>query len=247
MNPFTLEKKVILVTGASSGIGRATCVGIAQAGGTVIATGRSEPRLAETMGLLQGQNHQSFAADLTQAEERAALIKTLPPVSGVFHSAGVMKLVPYPFVTEKHLREIHQSNYEAPVLLTQGLFKQKRILDGASIVFVASTSGMFGARALAAYAGSKGALIASSRVLALEMAPRNIRSNCIAPALVETPMAAYASDSVSSETFEEGRKLYPLGLGTPEDVANAAVFLLADASRWITGTTMILDGGYTCQ
>lgn len=246
-NPFSLEGKTILVTGASSGIGRQTCISISRAGGIVMATGRNRQRLMETMDLLQGAGHRHITADLTREDDRNALLDMLPPLSGVFHSAGVMKLIPYHFVTESHLRNIYKTNYESAVLLTQGLLKRKLIMDGGSIVFVASTSGLFGAKALAAYAGSKGALIASSRVLALEVAPRNIRSNCLAPALVETPMAAYASDSVSAETFAESRKLYPLGFGKPEDVANAAVFLLADASRWITGTTMILDGGCTCQ
>lgn len=246
-NPFSLEGKTVLITGASSGIGRQTSISVAAMGGKVVATGRSEQRLAETLTMLAGEGHRAIPADLTDSAARAALTSDLPPLQGIVHCAGITKLVPFQYLTEKHLQEVWRANYEAAVLLTQILLKKKLIADGGSIVFVASTAGLLGAKAITAYAASKAALIATSRVLALEVAPRRVRSNCLAPALVQTPMAEETSERVSAETFAENLKLYPLGFGKPEDVANAAVFLLSDASRWITGATLVLDGGCTIQ
>lgn len=245
--PFSLEGRTILVTGASSGIGRAACVGIAQMGGRVVATGRNEARLNETLGLLAGADHLAVVAELNDPEQRASLVGRVPLLNGVVHSAGITKLVPFQAISEKHMQEIHDTNYKAPVFLTQLLLKKKSLAEGSSVVFVASTAGMLGAKALAVYAGSKGALIAMSRSLALEVAARGIRVNCLAPALVETPMMLQTETAVSPTTFAENLKLYPLGLGKPEDVANAVVFLLSGASRWVTGSTLVLDGGYSCQ
>jgi NAD(P)-dependent dehydrogenase (short-subunit alcohol dehydrogenase family) len=245
--PFSLDGKTILVTGASSGIGRATAVAISRMGGKVVLTGRDEGRLRETLALLDGDGHLSLVAQLTDADERTALVSRVPPLHGVVHSAGITKLVPFQAISEKHLQEIHDINYKSPLFLTQLLLKKKLLVDHSSIVFLASTAGLLGAKALAVYAGTKGAILATARVLALEVAVRGIRVNCIAPALVETPMMVQTETAVSSDTFSANLKLYPLGLGKPEDVANAAVFLLSSASRWVTGSTIVLDGGFACQ
>ncbi len=246
-NPYSLEGKSILVTGASSGIGRETCAHVARMGGRVIATGRDRARLAETIEALDGDGHEAIDADLTRAEDRTSLVESVARAEGVVHSAGITKHVPFLYVTEKHLRDIHAVNFDAPLLLTRELVKARRVPDGGSVVFVASTAGLAGLKAMAAYAGSKGALIASVRVMALELAPRKIRVNCLAPGMVETPMAEQTAEAVSSVALEEHRRLYPLGFGRPEDVANAAVFLLSAAGRWITGTALVVDGGFTCQ
>lgn len=245
--PFSLDGKTILVTGASSGIGRATAIGIAQMGGKVVVTGRDVGRANETLGLLAGTGHLALTADLNVAEARAALVSQLPPLNGLVHSAGVTKLVPFQAISEKHMQEIFDTNYKSPVFLTQLLLKKKLLVDHSSVVFLASTAGLLGAKALGVYAGTKGAILATARVLALEVAPRGIRVNCIAPALVETPMMVQTETAVSSDTFAANLKLYPLGLGKPEDVANAVVFLLSSASRWVTGSTLVLDGGFACQ
>jgi NAD(P)-dependent dehydrogenase (short-subunit alcohol dehydrogenase family) len=245
--PFHLTGKRVLVTGASSGIGREICVRIADMGGIVVATGRDQRRLDETLTLLGGTGHRAVTADLTLAAERAALVGELSSLHGIVHSAGLMKQVPFRFLSEKHLRDMSLMNYEAPMLITQAILRGKALDDGGSIVFISSTAASLGAKALAAYSASKAAITAAMRVLALEVAPRRIRANCVAPAMVETPMAVQTGDTVSAETMNEHRKLYPLGFGLPDDVANAAVFLLSDASKRITGTTLVVDGGYSCQ
>jgi NAD(P)-dependent dehydrogenase (short-subunit alcohol dehydrogenase family) len=246
-NPFSLAGKVILVTGASSGIGRETCAAVARAGGTVIATGRDQSRLDETLAILDGAGHRAITADLTLPADRTSLIGELASLDGIVHAAGITAQVPFRFLSEKHLGEIHRINYEAPILLTQMILKNRAIADGGSIVFITSTAAFLGLKALTAYSASKGAVTAAARVLALELAPRKIRCNCVAPAMVETPMASQTEAAVSAETMNEHRKLYPLGFGKPEDVGNTTVFLLADSGRWITGTTIVLDGGYSCQ
>lgn len=245
--PFSLEGKCILVTGASSGIGRATAIAISQMGGTVVVTGRDEGRANETVGMLAGVGHLAVTADLIDPAARTALVGRLPPLSGVVHSAGITRLVPFQAISEKHMQEIFDTNYKVPVFLTQLLLKKKLLVDHSSIVFLASTAGLFGSKALGMYAGTKGAILATARVLALEVAPRGIRVNCVAPALVETPMMVQTEAAVSADTFAANLKLYPLGLGKPEDVANAIVFLLSSASRWVTGSTVVLDGGFSIQ
>jgi NAD(P)-dependent dehydrogenase (short-subunit alcohol dehydrogenase family) len=145
------------------------------------------------------------------------------------------------------LRQVFKVNYEVPVILTQQLMKSRKLKRGCSVVTIASTAGLFAARTLTIYCGTKGALIASTRAMALELAPLKARANSIAPAIVRTPLAARASEVVSAESMAEHEKEYPLGFGEPEDVANAAVYLLSPASRWVTGTTLVIDGGLTCQ
>ena len=245
--PFDLAGKQILVTGASSGIGRETCETIARMGATVIATGRNAERLQETVSRLEGTGHRHVATDLVTAAGRDELCAYLPRINGVVHSAGVSKFIPFKLISEAELRAVGSINYEAPVLLTQQLLKKKLIAEGGSILFVASIAGLCGTKATALYAGTKGALIAMVRVLALECAGQKVRANCIAPGIVHSPMGTNVEETMSSESFKEYEKLFPLGYGTPDDVANTAAFMLSDASRWMTGTTLVLDGGYTCQ
>lgn len=246
-NQFSLINKIILVTGASSGIGRQICVSLADAGATVIATGRDENRLAETQSMLTGKNHLILPFDLTELSLHKELVDKLPSISGIVHSAGIARYIPFKAISEKELRQTQLLNYEAPILLTQKLLKYKKIEKKGSIVFIASISGLIGTVGNTIYAGSKAALIAASRALAIEIAGQEMRANCISPGMVMTPLTVKIEDTVSSEAFKENEKLHPLGFGTPEDVANACLFFLSDASRWITGTNLIIDGGYTCH
>lgn len=246
-NAFDLTNRTVLVTGASSGIGRQTCQTLASMGASIIATGRNASRLQETISKLAGSGHKQIEADLADETGRNELVAALPKIDGVVHCAGISKFLPFKLISESELRQASCINYEAPVLLTQQLLKKRLINEEGSIVFISSIAGVVGTKATAIYAGTKGALISMVRVLALECATQKIRANCLAPGIVHTPMGDNVESMMSSDSFREYEKLFPLGYGKPEDVANAAVFLLSEAGRWMTGTTLVLDGGYTCQ
>ena len=242
--PFDLTGKTILVTGASSGIGRQTCISIANMGGKIIASGRNEERLKETITMLPEDNHKMFKADLTKTSEIEKMVNDLDKINGVVHCAGIVKLLPMKFYTKEYLREFNEINYEAPVLLTKTLHKKRKILNNSSIIFISSIMSQAGIIGNGLYSGTKGALVAITKVIALELAAKNIRVNCISPGMVKTLLI---DDLTFEKEIEKRIKLHPLGIGTPEDVANACVYLLSDASRWITGTNLIIDGGYCAQ
>ncbi|MGD9942531.1 MAG: SDR family NAD(P)-dependent oxidoreductase [Burkholderiaceae bacterium] len=246
-NPFSLAGKRVLVTGATSGLGRAIVESCARIGAEVIGVGRDPQRLGQTQQLLESlspRSHRMLRADLTQAADRDALVAALGgAVDGLVHSAGISRLAPVRMMTVEHLREVQAINVEAPALLTQALLRRNGVAAGGSIVFVASIAAHIGVAGVGAYSASKAALIALTRCLAMEVVKRRIRANCLSPALVETPLLDATAEVVGS--LDEERKHYPLGFGKPEDVANAAIFLLSDASRWVTGTTLVMDGGLT--
>lgn len=246
MNAFSLTDKKILVTGASSGIGRAISIVLAKAGAKLIINGRDETRLKETLvGLGTEKDHQSIAVDLSSEEGIKKVADLSDNLDGIVHSAGILKPFPIKFLTEKQFSEIHKINYEAPVLLTAALLKAKKINDGASIVFISSISSRYGYKGGALYTGTKAALDSFSRTLALEHATQKIRSNTINAGMVRTRIFDQTSDIITSEMMDAHGNSYPLGFGEPEDIANAALFLLSPASRWITGTSLIMDGGLT--
>ena len=242
-DPFSLDGKRILVTGASSGLGRAIAVACSQRGATIVATGRDEIRLQETIAALDGRGHVGVHAELISAADREQLALAAGIVDGVVHSAGISRLSPIRMATERHVLEIWRINYEAPVLLTQRLLAKSQIANDGSIVFLSSIAAYIGVPAVGVYSGTKAALIATMRCLAMEVAKRRIRVNALAPALVNTPLLVATGSVVGS--LETQRAAYPLGFGEPSDVANAAIFFLSSASRWITGTTLVMDGGLT--
>lgn len=244
-NPFTLANKTILITGASSGIGKEVAISSSKMGATIVITGRNENRLKNTFENLQGKNHQYIQADLTNDNDISKIINAVGPLNGVVHCAGILQPFPIKFIQQKQIDTMFKINYNAVVLLTSKLFKHKKILDNASFVFISSISGnsrpYFGG---ALYAGSKAAIEAFSRGLAFENAGQKIRSNCISPAIIKTPIFdEYIGTITVDDHIKEYEKQYPLGFGEPVDVANAAIFLLSDASRWITGSTIVMDGG----
>jgi NAD(P)-dependent dehydrogenase (short-subunit alcohol dehydrogenase family) len=242
-DPFSLEGRRLLVTGASSGLGRAIATTCAKRGATVVLAGRDVARLDETRGTLEGSGHRTVSADLAEPEGRDRVVAECGAVDGVVHSAGISRLSPIRMANAQHLADVWKINYEAPILLTQKLLAKSQVNANGSILFLSSIAAFIGVAGVGVYSGSKAALIATMRCLAMEVVKRGIRVNCLAPALVETPLLAATETVVAN--MDEQKAAYPLGFGKPDDVANAAVFFLSGASRWITGTTLVMDGGLT--
>lgn len=241
-NPFSLEGKTILVTGASSGIGCATAILCAQMGASVIITGRNPKRLQQSFDALSGQGHISIIADLTVADDREKLIRMVPALDGVAYCAGIGHRKLGKSLTQDDLAFVMDTNFNSVVLLQAGLLSQKRIKKDASLVFLSSRAAEIPAVANSLYSASKGALTSYAKCLSVELAPRHIRVNCICPAIVWTPIVL--ADGVSEEELKEREKLYPLKrYGRPEDIANLAVFLLSEASSWMTGSCIDITGG----
>ena len=247
MDEFSLTGKTILITGASSGIGREAALLMSKAGGTIYITGRDRKRLDETFQQLHHaspvRRHVSRVTDLTVEAEMDALIADLPTLRGIVHCAGIVGPLPAKFITQVEIDRMFGINYHVPVNLTGKILRKKKLADGASILFmstIAIKNPYFGG---ALYSGSKAALEAYSKTLALEMIAKGIRSNCIMAGLVNTPMIENPSEeTMKKEALERYLKRYPLGVGQPKDVANAILFFLSDASKWITGTSLILGG-----
>lgn len=240
---FSLNGKRVLVTGASSGIGRQIAQSCARAGAEVIATGRDEMRLRSLVDELSGSGHGYLACDLGDDDSIKQFAQAVGKFDGIVHSAGIAALAPVRLASRKHIEDQFRINAVGPILLTQQLLLRNAVNQGGSIVFVSSISAHIGVQGVAAYGGSKSALESMARCLSMEVAKRSIRVNCLAPGFVETPMLQAARSTTDS--IEETAARYPLGLGLPEDIANAAIFFLSKASRWITGRTLVMDGGHT--
>lgn len=234
--------KNILITGATSGIGLETSRILASKDQNLFLVGRKFTQLQELILNEQLPNINQLKADLTINEEVDTILKDLPALNGIVLAAGVTKVQPFKFSTEADILNINSINYNSQLLLLKKLLTSKKIAPGASIVVISSISAIAGMKANSLYAGTKGALIAFSKSLALELAPQRIRINCLLPAVVQTRMV---KDSIDPAHLAEHAKLYPLGLGDPSDVAHAIEFFLSEKSRWITGTTLVLDGGYS--
>lgn len=244
-NPFSLENKTILITGASSGIGKATAIECSKMGAKIIITGRDLKRLQETYAELEGEGHSLFQADLSIKEEFDALSNSISKLDGLVHSAGVSGHVLFNYLKEEQLNEMMDINFKIPTLLTQQLLKQKKINSGASIVFINSLMGIYFSYAGGSiYSASKGALNGLVKGLALEYAPKKIRFNGITPGMIDTPIIE--KSDVTQEQLDLDRQKYPLKrYGRPEEVAYAVIYLLSEASSWTTGTNILLDGGRT--
>lgn len=244
-NPFTLTGKTVLVTGASSGIGRAVAIECSKLGGQVIVTGRNTDRLNETFGRLSGKGHSLIVADLTLEEAQRNIETAVPELDGIVHAAGITNHVPFQFVKKEMFDEAFAVNFFAPAVLTQTLVRAKKLMKSSSIVFISSISGVFGsAVAQSIYSSTKGALSGLIKGMALDLADKLIRVNAVCPGMIETGF--FKDGSISEEQISDDKKRYPLKrYGNPEEVAYAAIYLLSDASRWVTGTNLLIDGGYT--
>ncbi len=245
-NPFSLEGKTILVTGASSGIGRGVSVVCSQMGAKVLVTGRSQERLNETLEMLEGEGHQAIVADLSLQEGIDALVAQCEPLNGVVHCAGIPKICPVKRLKRDVLFDIVNTNELAPILLTAALLKASKLQKNSSVVFIASIAGVFRAGGVgdADYAATKGALSGFAMTAAKELGPQGIRINTICPAVVETPILAQSYNTMTDEEIQKKLSGYPLRrFGKTDDVANGVVYLLADASSWVTGINLAIDGG----
>ncbi|MFW9440769.1 SDR family NAD(P)-dependent oxidoreductase [Xanthomonas euvesicatoria] len=237
---FGLQDKTILVTGASSGIGAAVAAMCARLGATLVLTGRDEARLTTVASVLHGTGHKVLAGDLTDEATRKRLVDATPGYHGLASCAGIAALVPFRMAAEKHLQQMLSVNYLAPVSLTQQLLAKKRLLGSASLVYVTALSARAAPQAAAGYAASKAALEAAVRTLALEQAKHGIRANCVAPGYVDTPMLKKLGTAAD---MDDKIGLTPLGRIDPDDVAKGVTYLLSAASRWITRSTLTIDGG----
>lgn len=241
-NPFSLEGKTILVTGASSGIGRGIAVACSKMGAQVIANGRNEERLMETCFLCEADHCAVVVGDLTDTQDLVELVEELPKLDGVVHCAGIGQRVLCKQMTEKDVDSVMNVNFKATVMLQTELLKQKKLNKGGSVVFIASIASWSPSVGNAIYSASKGAIISYANCLSLELAPRQIRVNCISPAMVWTDLVLQGG--VDEEQLKEDENKYPLKrYGTPRDIANLAIYLLSDASTWMTGSNVKISGG----
>lgn len=243
VNPFSLLGKKILVTGASSGIGKSIAIACAGMGANLYITARSKKKLNITLEeMLEEGEHKAIIADLTKQEDIERLCQSLPKLDGIVHCAGVGSRVLCKNLTEADLKEVFLPNVEAPILLQSSLLLRKKINKEASIVFIASRAARIPSMGNAAYSATKGAILSYARCLALELAPQLIRVNSVCPAMIWTDLIL--QEGVERETLEEAEKKYPLKrYGYPKDVAYLVLYLLSDASSWMTGSAVDLTGG----
>lgn len=234
-----------MVTGASSGIGRAIAIEVSKMGAAVILVARNEERLTQTLAQMEGEGHQCIAADLSSEAELDRLVAEAPALNGLVNCAGIGTHIPFKFVNREKLDEVFEVNYFAPTLLSQKLLKTKKLQKQSSVVFISSISGnCIASSASSIYCSTKAAIGGLVKAMAVDLAPQGIRVNSVSPGAIRT--AIFDSGEISEEQLKEEEQRYLLKrLGKPEEIAYAVVYLLSDASAWTTGTNMVVDGGYT--
>lgn len=244
-DPFSLAGKRILVTGASSGVGRQLAISASARGAALVITGRNKERLAETLAQLEGDGHCSVLGDLTQAADREGVVAASGPVDGVFVSSGIAAVAPFRMISAEHVAKLMSIDFDAPILLVQRLLKQRYVREGGSIVFNTAGAAYIAPAGTAVYSAAKAGLEAAGRSLALEVARARIRVTLLRLGYVKTPLLDELTKG--GLNIEQMSALAPLGIGRVEDAAHAAVFLLSDASRWISRSTLTCDGGMAAR
>ncbi len=246
-NPYSLKGKTILVTGASSGIGKATAIECSKLGADLIITGRNIENLNNTFNQFSSGNNKLIQADLINEDDVNNLVDQISNIDGLVNAAGIVKTLPFAFINKEELNQIFDTNFFSPILLTKSLIKKKKITKGSSIVFISSIDGPITTHfGNSMYSASKGAVSSVVKGMALDLSPKMIRVNAVCPGMTETPLIY--GDTITNEELDSDKKLYPLKrFGKPEEIAFAVIYLLSDASSWVTGTNLVIDGGFTIQ
>lgn len=249
-NPFSLEGKTILITGASSGIGRQCAIDCSKMGAKVIAIGRNNVKLQKVCEEMVG-TYDGYSFDLNNIEGIQDLAKTITQkhgkLDGFIHAAGIEVTNPFKLTKPEDYESLHRVNCLSAFELVRCLCGIKTFNQGGSIIFIGSISSLIARKGLTAYAASKGALISAAKVMALELAQRGIRANVISPGTILTPMMEEALDTMTEEEKTNRTNGFPLGLGQTTDISYACIYLLSNASRWVTGSNLVVDGGYTTR
>jgi NAD(P)-dependent dehydrogenase (short-subunit alcohol dehydrogenase family) len=252
MNDFRLTGKTILITGASSGIGRQTAIDCSYMGANCILFGRRKEELEKTFKSLKKGKHSLYVIDITNyallEQVIAEAVDNSGKISGFVHSAGIESTMPVSILKPESYEKFFATNVISAFEITRIISKKKILsMEGASVIFISSVMGILGQPGKTAYCSSKGALIAGCKALALELVSKGMRINCILPGIVKTEMTQKLFGTLPEDSLIAINKMHPLGLGKPDDISNACIFLLSDASHWITGSSLIVDGGYSIQ
>jgi len=252
MEAFSLQGKNIIITGASSGIGRACAIHCARFGANLVLVGRDRGRLEETKGKLSSGKHLIFAKDVTLYDNIkdivAESVSSLGPLHGFIHSAGISYHKPLHLMTPKDFERTYAVNVIAAFEFARQIAARgNHYADGSSFVFIASVMASVGVALKVGYCSSKGALVSGMKAIALELAKKNIRVNTVSPGIIATELVDKNYRKAPGDALDSVLKNQALGMGMPENVAHSCIFLLSSAGNFITGTDLTVDGGYTAQ
>ena len=252
MAKFSLENKNIVITGASSGIGRQCAIECNDSGANIVLIGRNMARLTTVFEMLQGSKNLIYSFDVTSFEKIGDVIQEtvnrIGKIDGFIHSAGIELTKPFSLTKPEDYDRLFKVNVISGFEFAKITSNKKYINEsGGSFVFISSVMGSYGISGKLGYCSSKGALISGVKAMALELASKNIRANCISPAVVATDLTKSFIEKLPEESKQEMIKMHPLGIGNPEDVANACVYLLSNEAKWVTGSNLVVDGGYSAK